>query len=635
MNSTFMGLEIAKRGLSVHQQALNTTGHNISNADNKNYSRQRVEMQSATPLYSPGTNRGSGAGSIGQGAEAKAIIRVRDEFIDQRVYTTEQTKEYWSLKQKYFHQVEIIYNEPAEESIRSQLDRFWQSWQELSQYPEELSHREVARTTAKELSFRLRNTFGQLFDLRQQLDAELNHAVRRANGIGEQVAKLNERIQKNLFLGDRPNDLMDRRDALIQELSSLADITIKNQDPDEIIVYIGSEVFIQGENFYKMKVEGDASNEGLSRIRWEKNDQDVLFKNGKIQAMLEMRDVTLKENIDKLNLLAVNISDIVNEVHQDGFSLTKETNIDFFNIRSLSRDVNGNYDLDGNGQNDISAIFRVTSKNSLDAGRPIGIEGTMTFHQNNEEHTPVYINYSPDDKLTDVVQRINRSDAGVVAYINHNNNLVLKSKLAEGDYQKHFIIRHMEDSGELLVGYAGILQNSGPQGAFDYRRTNEITRLQSGRDRITLTPAFNPAGLFRLSEDITRNAALIATSQGKDVGGTGDFNQANGSKDGSNAMRIAQALRHNKTMVGNYENSDEFYNALISKLGIESKTSEVEKDNQELILTNLENLRQSIMGVNLDEEMANMVQFQHAYNAAAKVINVINEMLGRIIDGMI
>ena len=635
MASTFMGLEIARRGLSVHQQALNVTGHNISNADNKNYSRQRVEMESATPLYPPGINREHSAASIGQGVEAGAIIRVRDGFIDNRIYATEQTKEYWAVKQHYFHQIEIMYNEPAEESVRSQLDKFWKSWQELSQYPEEMSHREVLRTTARELTFRIRDTFSKLFELRKQLDFELTSTVRRLNEISDQIAELNDKIQKNEFLGDHPNDLLDKRDALVQELSSLADIHLRREDPDETVVYLGSEVLIQGSNARHLKTEGDPSKEGLSRIFWEVNDQDVIFKSGKLQAMLEMRDVTLRENIDKLNLLVVNMADVVNEVHRDGFGLTKETNIDFFKLENLSRNVNGNYDSNGDGENDITAVFKAAGRNSLISDRPLGISGTMTFYQNNEEHTPVYINYSEDDTLETVIERINHSGAGVVSYMNHNDNLVLKSKLADDDHQKHFLIRHLEDSGELLVGYAGILQNSGPEGAFDYRRTNELNRLQTGREGVTLSPLLNPAGALELSEEIQRNAALIAAAQGKDVGGTGDFNQSNGIKDGSNAMRIAQAFKHKKTMVGDHENSDEFYNAIISKLGIESKTAEVEKENQELILTNLENLRQSIIGVNLDEEMANMVQFQHAYNAAARVINVINEMLGRVIDTLI
>ena len=82
MASTFMGLETAKRGMSSHQMALQTTGHNISNADNKNYARQRVQIETVMPLYNPSMNRENGPGMIGQGSKAGDIDRVRDKFID-------------------------------------------------------------------------------------------------------------------------------------------------------------------------------------------------------------------------------------------------------------------------------------------------------------------------------------------------------------------------------------------------------------------------------------------------------------------------------------------------------------------------------------------------------------------------
>ncbi|RME89572.1 MAG: flagellar hook-associated protein FlgK, partial [Candidatus Hydrogenedentota bacterium] len=450
--------------------------------------------------------------------------------------------------------------------------------------------------------------------------------------LASQIRDLNEKILKAETLGDSPNDLMDKRDELFQKLSTLADVSVRRDDPDEMIVYLGGEVLVQGEVQHKLILKGNPQNEGLQDIVWEHNQKEVLFRNGKAQSLLEVRDGILKENIDKIDLLAVNIADIVNEVHRDGFGLTKETNLDFFNIDALSRNIRGNYDFDGDGTDDMTAIFRVAGRNKVEANRPIGIDGTLTFYRNDKDNTPVYITYRADETLNSVINRINRSGAGVVAYINHNNNLVLKGRIAEDNWQKNFMIRHIEDSGELLVGFAGLLQSSGPAGAFDYSRVDEINKFQSDLDRITLAPRFHPAGALFLSPEVEGNVALIATATGKDIGGTGDLNAANGAKDGSNALRIANALKHETRMIGRYNTVDDFYNGVISKLGIESRTAREQQENQELILKNLENQRQSIMGVNLDEEMANMVQFQHSYNAAAKVIKVIDEMLSRIID---
>ncbi|MBL8034258.1 MAG: flagellar hook-associated protein FlgK [Leptospiraceae bacterium] len=632
MPSTFMGIEIARRGIATHQQALTTTGHNISNADNKNYSRQRVDMETMHPLYEPSLNRASGAGHLGQGPKAGAVERIRDEFVDGRIHNAEQAKSQWETREKYLHQVEVIYNEPSDDSLRAQLDRFWQSWQELAQFPEEMSHRELVRTRGREVTFRMRDTFQKLSDLRRQADFEFEVTVGRINDMATQIRDLNDRILKAQAVGDRPNDLMDKRDHIVQELSKLADITLEKQDPDEFIVYLGGEMLVQGRVQHKILVQGDASNEGMKKATWEHNGQKALFRAGSAQGLLEMRDITIRENIEKMDMLAINLADTVNEVHRDGFGLTKETNINFFRIDPLSRNIRGNYDLSGDGVDDVSAIFKVAGKNALTADRPIGVAGTMTFVKNDAEHTPVYITYRPDMSLNDVIQAINRSDAGIVAYLNHNNNLVLKGREASDNYLTNFMIRHIEDSGEFLTGFAGMLQNSGAAGAFDYRRTDEINKLQSTLDRITLTSIIHPAGAMHLSNEVEGNTALIAAGMGKDVGGTGDANMAYGAKDGGNATRIAQAMRHKQTMVGEYRNSDEFYNALIAKAGIESKTAKEQVENQKLILTNLENLRQSVMGVNLDEEMAAMVQFQHGYNAAARIMQTMNELLDKLIN---
>ena len=104
MNSTFMGIEIGKRGLHSHQQALHVTGHNISNAENKEYSRQRVVITSADPLYVPALNRSNSPGNIGQGSVVQTVERIRDSFIDDRIVAEKDVMGYWNTKNDFIHQ---------------------------------------------------------------------------------------------------------------------------------------------------------------------------------------------------------------------------------------------------------------------------------------------------------------------------------------------------------------------------------------------------------------------------------------------------------------------------------------------------------------------------------------------------
>lgn len=194
------------------------------------------------------------------------------------------------------------------------------------------------------------------------------------------------------------------------------------------------------------------------------------------------------------------------------------------------------------------------------------------------------------------------------------------------------MIRHLEDSGELLVGLTGILTATGVAGSFDYRKVGEINKFQANAQDITLTPMYHPSSFFKMSEDVRNNPANIAAARGKDVNGSGDYNSPNGQKDGSNALLIAAALREKPVMFDYSKTTDDFYNSLISRLGTEAREAKQEYTTQNELMVELENMRQSVMGVNLDEEMANMVQFQQSYNASARMISTLNEMLDTIIN---
>ncbi|HMV45815.1 MAG TPA: flagellar hook-associated protein FlgK, partial [Leptospiraceae bacterium] len=246
MGSTFSGLEVGKKGLSVHQQALHTTGHNISNADNKQYSRQRVQITSAEPLYDPAYNRALVAGQIGQGSKVPEIERIRDSFIDDRIQETSSIKDYWSAKNDYLYRIEMIMNEPGGMSLRSQMDQFWAAWQELANYPDESAHRSVVKEKAVGLGSRIEDTYRKLTQLQEQANREVESKTNQLNVLGEGIRALNERITKAEALGDRPNDLYDRRDGMLQELSELVDISIGRSDKDEFMVFIGQQIFVQG-----------------------------------------------------------------------------------------------------------------------------------------------------------------------------------------------------------------------------------------------------------------------------------------------------------------------------------------------------------------------------------------------------
>jgi flagellar hook-associated protein 1 len=630
MPSTFMGLEIGKRGLMSHQQALHVTGHNISNADNREYSRQRVVITAADPLYVPSLNRANTPGNIGQGAVVQEVQRVRDNFIDDRIVVEKNHMGFWQTRNEFIQQVEMVYNEPSEDSMRSRLDDLWRGWEELSLHPEERSTREVVKEKAIGLTNEVRHVYSQLRELRLNANNQVEHRVGRINELAQNIRDLNERILKSEALGDNPNDLRDRRDALIEDLSKIADISVGRSDRDETIVYLGAENLVQGEIFRPLQAVMDPENDGMFRVVWRDTGREITNRGGELGALMEIRDVVIRENINDVNAFAINLMDLTNEVHRDGFGRQGETDLEFFTHIPVSDNMDGNFDMNNDGVNDVTAIFRVSGANRIDASAAIGVAGTLTFATNDGREQPVQIDYSQNDTVLSVIQRINDAHLGIVAYLNHNSQLAVKATVARDSDNRNFMIRHLEDSGQLFVGLAGILAQSGPQGAFDYRRVDDIRKFLPDREHITITPQFNPASYINVSDGIVRNVDRIAAAQGQDQGGTGNPNETNGIGDGTNALRIAR-LRHINAMVDQSTSFNDFLVSLVSRIGTQGEESETRVRTQETLLTNLNNLRQSVSGVNLDEEMSNMVQFQHGYNAAARVINMIDKMLETVI----
>lgn len=631
MHSTFMGLEIGKRGLMSHQKALHVTGHNISNAENKEYTRQRVVITAAEPIYNPSLSRAETPGQIGQGSQISHIERVRDNFIDDRIVTEKNVLGFWNTKNDFIYQVENVYNEPSDQSIRSRMDALWQSWEELSKYPEQRSTRQVVTEKAVALSNEVQHVYRQLDDLQKNANREIDTRVKQINLYARDIRDLNERILKSEAMGDAPNDLKDRRDALIENLSNIVDISVGRSDKDEIIVYIGSENLVQGEVIHELATVMDPDNHGYYKIEWKGLETPVKISGGELAGLIEVRDEILRDNINSINAFAINLTDLTNEVHRDGFGRNQETNVNFFREIMISDNVEGNHDLNNDGVADVTAIYKVSGNNKIDPSAAIGISGTLTFVTNDKRDAEVQVDYVATDSVNSVITKINNANMGVVAYVNHNGQFAVKATIAKDQDNKNFMIRHLEDSGQFMVGLTGVLKQTGEQGSFDYRRINDIKKLLPDREHITITPQYNPAAYMALSDEVKLDVDKVAAGQGKDIGGTGDFNKANGIGDGTNALRIAN-LRHKRAMVDTNATFNDYYIALISKIGTQGEEAADRVKNQDTLMTNLTNLRQSVSGINLDEEMANMVAFQHGYNAAARVISTFDKMLEVVIQ---
>ncbi|MBR0099743.1 MAG: flagellar hook-associated protein FlgK [Treponema sp.] len=618
MANSFAAIEIGKRSLMAHSTQINTAGHNITNADTEGYSRQRVQIKTFDPLYRPDLTREERPGQVGQGSSVESINRLRDELLDQRIVAQSNQETYWTTREKYYTMIEQVYNEPDEISVRTNMDKYWQSWQELSVYPESQAARQAVVTRGETLAESIQQRYKALSGIGTLINGDIDATVKQINTITKQIADINGEIVKVKAMGDNPNDLLDRRDLLVEKLSGLANITTDIRDDDEFMVHLEGNILVQGHIARNFEVEPMTDNNGYSRVIWSDTKNTVQVSGGTLGALIELRDVDIREQVQSLNTVTMNFSDLVNDVHRAGIGMNNVTGLDFFVQHPFVTSVNGNYDRDGDGVDDHSYLFRFTGTNSLNPQEKLGLEGEMKLSGKNGTIT---VPYHATDTIEEVVARINDSDGEVKAYLDRNNHLVLKATTAKEMENPDFVIRHVEDNGMFLTGYAGILNGSGAENAYDFAQADASNAL---RGEFSVSPVLNPAGYVAVNEaikgDVLSVAAAYPNNQGKSMIG-----------DARAAVEIA-SIRNTSVMIGKDRTFDDYFANSVTNVGLKGEQAEMNMLSQNAIMDDLRNLRDSISGVNIDEELAEIIKFQHGYNAAAKFVSVIDQMLDTVIN---
>ncbi|AAU07038.1 MULTISPECIES: flagellar hook-associated protein FlgK [Borreliella] len=625
MDSTFSGIEIGKRSLFAHKDAMNTVGHNLSNATKPGYSRQRVTMKTEIPLYAPQLNRAKKQGQLGQGIVVQSIDRVKDELLNTRIVEESHRLGYWTSQDKFISMLEDVYNEPEDQSIRKRLNDFWESWQDLANQPQGLAERKIILERGKSFCELIRSRFHSLERIYIMANDEIKITTDEANNYIKNIANLNKQISKSQAMKDNPNDLMDARDLMVEKLGNLISVSIENkQDPNEFLIHSEGRHLVQGSIANEFKLE--ATN-GPTRTKWNifwANNDKANLETGKLGSLLNIRDEEIKNEINELNNLAANIIELVNEIHETGHGMDKKSGRSFFSQELKLTDERGRYDTNGNGQFDSVHIFKINSTNEIFPEEKLGFYGILKFEATNSNEI-IEIPYNAPDTVQDLITRINNSNAQVTARINSEGKFEIKAVKEQENENITFRIKHIEDSGLFLTKYTGILNESGPEGAYDYRNIDTIDKL-TPKSTYSISPLKNPAAWIKVADIIDLDPSKIAAGINSPTNeiSIGD-NQA--------ALRIS-SFGNSQIMIGKNLTLNDYFANTASNIAIKGQISEITKESQSQILKDLTDLRMSISGVNKDEELANMIEFQQAFIAASKFITVSAELIDTIINKM-
>ena len=289
MSGLLSTLNTAKSGMNVSQVAIQTTSHNISNINTPGYSRQRVNQSASSPYSMPGKNSNFGAGQIGTGAQIDDVTRIRNSFYDYQYRSESHQYGSTSVKYEYFKNIEGIFNEPSDTAISSSLNSFFNSWSELSKDPQSSGVKSVVIENGKYLSNSINSAFKRLESLEEGLDKQSEYIMDEVNSMLSQLDKLEKNIKIIQGSGKSPNDFLDQRDQLLDNLSFKLNINDKDVKATLKKAYdANGKVTLDDLTKSGVKISGEL--EGTLSMKQEINK----YKNG-----LKQLSNTITSNVNK------------------------------------------------------------------------------------------------------------------------------------------------------------------------------------------------------------------------------------------------------------------------------------------------------------------------------------------------
>lgn len=516
MRSTFHGLETAKRSLVTQQVALQTTGHNVANANTAGYSRQNVNMVASKPMEAIGMTRSNAPGQLGTGVEFSSITRIREKFLDTQFRNENKTQGSWSVQLDTLEKLETIVNEPSDTGLRSVMDNFWKSWHDLSENPEDITARKLVRETAKAVTDAFNQTGRQLDELGADITENIGVKANQINTAIESIASLNLQIRRIEGIGDNANDLRDQRDLLMDELSGIVNVSSVETADGGFQVSMGNTVLVADNVATPVTVAGLEASAAAGDLN-----------GGEVYGMILSRDRYVADYKQQLNTL-----------------------------------VNGM----ANGDIEVT----------IPAGSVLP-EGTILG--------------TPPTTYTGAARTL-------------ADDLTVTVKGLNGLHQLGYTMSEPPEAG----GTFFVSKDGGPLTAGNIQLSAAII-ADAGKIASSMRTAGTPEAVVKGNKDL---AMLI-----------GQFSETK--------IDFSSVTASSLTALGTV---NDFFRSVVGQLGVETEEADRQTKNSKIVADQVEGRRQSVSGVSLDEEMTNMIKYQHAYNAAARFMTTVDEMLDKIINGL-
>lgn len=622
-------LGTAASGLQAFQRAISVAGNNIANANTEGYSRQRIELGTREPTF-------SGSGFVGAGVKVEGIERMFDQFVVERLRETTSSNIQYETLARFSARVSDLLGD-TDAGLNAGLESFFNATQAVADDPSSIPARELLLTESDSLVTRFSNLNNQLNSLGNEVEGNMTSMVSEINSLSSAIANANRSVvDASGGAGSQPNDLLDRRDALITRLSELVSVRTVDDGDGSVNVFVGSgQPLVSRFLSSPLQIVGNQFDPGKPEIAVVTGGISTVITNnltgGKLGAVLDFKNKVLEPAQNSLGRIAVTLATELNNQSKLGMDLNGNMGGDMFSVGSplvgsnsgntgsaavaASFDVANIQDLTTNDY-ELNYNGSVWNLSRVGSGQSVPLTGTGPFFA--------------EGLRFDITGTAQAGDRFEIQPTRSGANDISSLLSSAREIAAAAPVRISEQTNA-----NGLPTNAG-NGAF------EMTGIDN-----TFTPLAAPltftydAALQQFTDGTSVIPYNPATDSGKTlaVGTTGitvKFSgtpvntdafvlRANtaGSSDNGNALRLS-GLQTNKTMEGGNSNFQSAYGQLIGKLGSQTRSAQITSAAQTSLLQQAQESRDSISGVNLDEEAANLLRFQQAYQAVAQVINTAN-----------
>jgi flagellar hook-associated protein 1 FlgK len=590
-------LDIAGGAMQASQLAMEVTSHNIANANTEGYSKQKLELQANNPItMSPG--------QLGTGVKATEVMRQYNAFLNSQVVQKQSDYSYWSTQKDAMSQVESIFNETGGNGLNAMMSDFWNSWSDLENNPDGTTERTSLLAKTDNLISTVQSMDTNLRAYQKNLDTNISGTVDDVNNILKQIATLNSNITNVEVKGaTNANDLRDQRDLLLQKLSQHLDITsYEDTTNGQVNVFIlGGTPLVLGNNAFSLSTANNTTT-GISDVLW--NDTSgrtinltgptIKLKGGDIAGMVNVGDTQIGSYLDSLNTLTKELIWQVNSLHSEGTGLQS--------VSSMTGTVQGT------GAKDLSSDFLFSDRYDPSGTFDITVNDANGNATNYTIDTASYgtAHGTTGTTVNDLMGAINEQTGGnITAGLDSDGHF----QMTASSGQTFNVNPSSTGSSSNALAILGV------NTFFSWTET-----VGQPVQDITETVGVNPA--------LKANPNLISS---------GYLDSDNKVATGANEVASAISALQDKVIPnigdpGVSTTMDSYYSSLVAQVGIDSQNASQNESFNNTLLTQYTQSKESVSGVNLDDEMTDLLKFQQLYQAAAKLISICDDMMQSLLS---